>query len=340
MTQPHYQIFVSSTYQDLKEERKAVLEAILKLNQFPAAMETFPAVNDTAWEHIEKVIKDSDYYVLIIGGKYGSIDAESGLSYTEKEYDFAVSNSIPVLAFTRSDEDSIPVGKAEMNEEIRAKLKKFKDKVGTNHHWNYWKSLDELKGNVISSLSQSFVMNPQKGWVKAGGIEKSELLERLAELQKKYDDLAMENSKLKESSSVVAFGDLSFGDEIFQFKYHIDLDGENFDEYEIDVTWNDLFDFLSEFILTKKTESDVRTFLYSFVYKHIGLNEHNEDDEHLKHSVGITESTINSIRNQFLALELMKLTELSIEGSMYSAWHLTERGKKLFLNNKAIRPNN
>ena len=112
-------------------------------------MEIFPAVNDTAWEHIEKVIEVSDYYVLIIGGKYGSIESESGISYTEKEYDFAVSKNIPVLAFTRSDEDSIPVGKAEMNEEIREKLKHFKQKVGNRHHWNYWKTIDELKANVL-----------------------------------------------------------------------------------------------------------------------------------------------------------------------------------------------
>ena len=111
MSQPRYQIFVSSTFRDLEDERQAVLKAILELNQFPAGMEIFPAVNDTAWEHIEKVIKESDYYVLIIGGKYGSIDSESGLSYTEKEYDFAVSQNIPVLAFTHSDENIIPVGK-------------------------------------------------------------------------------------------------------------------------------------------------------------------------------------------------------------------------------------
>ncbi|HQU83033.1 MAG TPA: DUF4062 domain-containing protein, partial [Pyrinomonadaceae bacterium] len=197
MAQPRYQIFVSSTFKDLQEERQAVLNAILKLNQFPAGMEIFPAVNDTAWEHIEKVIEDSDYYVLIIGGKYGSIEAESGISYTEKEYDFAVSRNIPVLAFTRSDEDSIPVGKAEMNEEVREKLKKFKQKVGNKHHWNYWKSLDELKANVVTSLALAFATNPQKGWEKSGGIEKVDLLERLAELQKKYDDLVEENLHLK-----------------------------------------------------------------------------------------------------------------------------------------------
>lgn len=198
MTQPRYQVFVSSTFKDLRDEREAILNAILKLNQFPAGMELFPATNDTAWEHIEKIIKDSDYYVLVIGGKYGSMD-ETGISYTEKEYDFAVSQNIPVLAFIRSDEDNIPSGKIELDSDVREKLNRFKQKVGNEHHLNYWKSVEELKANVLSSLSMAFVMNPQTGWVKATGIDNTEILSRLAELQQKYDVLLIQNNGLQNS---------------------------------------------------------------------------------------------------------------------------------------------
>ena len=151
MSQPRYQIFVSSTFQNLQEERQAILKSILKLNQFPAGMEIFPAANDSAWDLIEKVIKDSDYYVLVIGGKYGSMD-ETGISYTEKEYDFAVSQRIPVLAFLHSDPETIPVGKSEKDAGLREKLETFKLKV-ERHHCNYWRTMDELKENVLASVS-------------------------------------------------------------------------------------------------------------------------------------------------------------------------------------------
>ncbi len=69
-----FQVFVSSTFRDLVDERRAVIEGILEIDQMPAGMELFPASDESAWDLIKGVIDDSDYYVLIIGGKYGSSD--------------------------------------------------------------------------------------------------------------------------------------------------------------------------------------------------------------------------------------------------------------------------
>ncbi|MGV4033752.1 DUF4062 domain-containing protein [Citrobacter freundii] len=78
-----YQVFVSSTFTDLEEERKHVIQTLMEMDCIPAGMELFPAIDEGQWEFIKKVIDDCDYYLLIIGGRYGSV-AEDGLSYTEK----------------------------------------------------------------------------------------------------------------------------------------------------------------------------------------------------------------------------------------------------------------
>jgi hypothetical protein len=91
-----YQVFISSTFRDLQKEREAVLKAVLELNHMPAGMELFPASDDSAWQLIKDVIDSSDYYVLIIAGRYGSMD-EVGIGYTEKEYQYAVSVNKPVI---------------------------------------------------------------------------------------------------------------------------------------------------------------------------------------------------------------------------------------------------
>ena len=83
-----YQIFISSTLADLKEERKLVMQAVLERKSFPAGMELFPAKEKRQFEYIKQVIDDSDYYLLIIGARYGSLD-EDQVSFTEKEYDYA-----------------------------------------------------------------------------------------------------------------------------------------------------------------------------------------------------------------------------------------------------------
>ena len=88
-----YQIFISSTYEDLKEERSKVVATILKDFHFPIGMEMFSADNIEQWEQIKRTIDSSDYYILIIKRRYGSLTKE-GISYSEKEYDYGRSRNI------------------------------------------------------------------------------------------------------------------------------------------------------------------------------------------------------------------------------------------------------
>ena len=82
-----YQFFISSTYEDLKEERNKAIQAILTMNQFPIGMEMFSAADDDQWKIIKEAIDSSDFYILIIGNRYGSIEETTGISYTEKEFE-------------------------------------------------------------------------------------------------------------------------------------------------------------------------------------------------------------------------------------------------------------
>src|SRR5690606_172577 len=99
VARPKYQVFISSTFVDLKEYREAATWAILKARHIPAGMETFPAADDRGWKTIQRTIDDSDYYVILVGARYGSLDRETGISWTEREYRYAVEKEIPVLPF-------------------------------------------------------------------------------------------------------------------------------------------------------------------------------------------------------------------------------------------------
>lgn len=107
-----YQVFVSSTYADLKDERHKVIQTLMEMDCIPSGMELFPAADEEQWEFIKKVINDCDYYLLIIGGRYGSTTSE-GISYTEKEYDYAIDKGLKVIAFLHKEPDSIPAGKTD-----------------------------------------------------------------------------------------------------------------------------------------------------------------------------------------------------------------------------------
>jgi hypothetical protein len=120
-----YQVFVSSTYVDLLVERQEIMNALLELDCIPAGMELFPASNDDQWSLIKGVIDDCDYYIVVIGGRYGSLGAE-GISYTEMEYRYAIETGKPIIAFLHKDPESIPKKHTESTLEGQIKLSDFK----------------------------------------------------------------------------------------------------------------------------------------------------------------------------------------------------------------------
>ncbi len=92
------QVFISSTYIDMKEERQAAVEAILSAGHIPAGMELFSAGNESQIEVIKRWIDESDVYMLILGGRYGSIEPITGKSYIHLEYEYAINKGVPVFA--------------------------------------------------------------------------------------------------------------------------------------------------------------------------------------------------------------------------------------------------
>ncbi|MGA2649871.1 MAG: DUF4062 domain-containing protein [Terracidiphilus sp.] len=190
-----YQVFVSSTFTDLKEEREKVLQAILESKAFPAGMELFPAANDEQFEFIKREIDLSDYYVVIIAGRDGSI-AGDGISFTEKEFDYAVAQGKPILAFLIQDPTKLRVDKSEEEKKGKAKLKQFKEKAKKSRVVKFYNNPDELKAQVLQSLSHQFNFNPRRGWIPAG-LSKREDLEDIRKLQNKVILLEAENAELK-----------------------------------------------------------------------------------------------------------------------------------------------
>ncbi|MCH5315471.1 MAG: DUF4062 domain-containing protein [Eubacterium sp.] len=172
-----YQVFVSSTYDDLKEERIEAIQAILECDCFPAGMELFHASDDAQWNIIKRIIDDSDFFLLIIAGRYGSLvtnNTSQKISYTEKEFDYAQSKGIPVIALIHDSPEDIPVKHSETTSINKKKLEKFRIKVRikedkTRRMVAFWNNKDKLKSIIITSLHQAIKDNSETavGWIRA-----------------------------------------------------------------------------------------------------------------------------------------------------------------------------
>ena len=122
MIDKRYQVFASSTYTDLLEERAEGMQALLELDCMPAGMELFLAANEQQWNWIKKVIDESDYYIVNVGGRYGTLSEVTGMSYTEMEYRYALETGKPVIAFLHEFPSKIETGKSEESPQSRKKL--------------------------------------------------------------------------------------------------------------------------------------------------------------------------------------------------------------------------
>jgi len=160
-----YVVFVSSTFRDLEAERELVMRGLLSANCIPAGMEHFPAGNDETFEYIKRVIDDSDYYLLILAGKYGTT-ASDGISYTEKEFDYALRQEIPVIALPYENLEKLPSENTEKEPKARAKLELFREKVKNGRIVKFWSSAEQLVAHVISSLHHAIDNHPRPGLVR------------------------------------------------------------------------------------------------------------------------------------------------------------------------------
>lgn len=192
-----YQIFISSTFKDLQKARLKVRDAILSMYHFPVGMEMFGALDEDQWNVIKRDIDASDYYVLIIGKMFGSEVPGERISYTQKEYRYAVEQGIPVLAFLMKDDADVPKTFQETDKDRIDKLKAFRKEVETGRVVSFWSNPDELAGQVISSLSRQIARKQRPGWVRASEFDIEKSHAELLELTEKVRELEAENADLR-----------------------------------------------------------------------------------------------------------------------------------------------
>ena len=175
-----FQIFVSSTYVDLKEPRDLVIKAILEMGHIPVGMEMFSAADEEQWSIIKRQIDQSDYYVLIMANRYGSV-TEENISYTEKEYDYARAQGVPCLGFVLDPTAAWPSTHTDTDQVQVDALNLFRTKV-KQRPVSFWKNNDDLYGKCSIALMKAFTAYPREGWIRASQYSDSRLTNELARL--------------------------------------------------------------------------------------------------------------------------------------------------------------
>lgn len=191
------QIFVSSTYTDLIEERQAAVEAILSSGHIPAGMELFSAGDESQMTVIKRWIDESDVYLLILGGRYGSIEKTSGKSYTHLEYEYALEKQKPLFAVVIT-ESALEIkvkkdGLAVIEKDNSQKLNEFKSIVQSKLV-KFWSDTKDIKLAIHETISEFISSKELIGWIRGdNAVNTGFLAEEIARLTKENSDLRNSN---------------------------------------------------------------------------------------------------------------------------------------------------
>ncbi|MFP6558124.1 DUF4062 domain-containing protein [Paraburkholderia sp. B3] len=323
-----YQVFISSTFSDLAAERDHVFRTLMEMDCIPAGMELFPAADEEQWQFIERIIDDCDYYLLIIGGRYGSLSSE-GISYTEKEFDYAVAKGLRVVALIHGKPDDIPAGKSEADPVLRAKLVAFREKVKTGRLVKFWEKADELPGLVSLSLTKTIKTYPAIGWVRANQISSQDSLIELNNLRKEKEQLLKLVTELR--SKVVTnreIEDIADIDTEFslQVRYFYDRAKRGF---QVSLSWRAIFALIAPYLLEDPSESTVETKLTKTLMTQRNLSGT---------SASLDEQQFKTIGVQLTAYGLVKIENLqTTAGGRALFWRITEKGEQMLFETRVIR---
>ncbi|PLR35022.1 hypothetical protein CYR55_14040 [Chimaeribacter californicus] len=319
-----YQVFVSSTFTDLQDERKSVIQTLMEMDCIPAGMELFPAIDEEQWEFIKRIIDDCDYYLLIIGGRYGSM-AEDGLSYTEKEFDYAVSKGMRVVVLIHENPSELPIAKSDINPEIREKLSRFIEKASSGRLRKTWSTVQDLPGLVALSMTRTIKAYPAVGWVRADKISNESALSELNELRKTNEELQKKIALYENPIDFIEPENLA------GLEYNFNLSYQTFEYdaiYERNVTNNRtilislerIFFLISPFIIEEARENTIIDILKTEIDK---------SSNSVFEYIYLDTQDIKTIYLNFKALNLISHNT--------PLWKLTPRGVKLMMELRSIK---
>jgi len=309
-----YLVFISSTQEDLKAERRELTRVVSELGAIPITLDAFNITLEEDRKLIHKVIEECDYFLNLTAYKGGEAVGKSFA--LEAEYSMAVKAEIPVLALIIGDKARWKASKKEKQAAAAKALEAFKNKL-KEHSCDTWTNLGDLRQKAMGLLCREMNLNPRRGWVPSTmAVDPSvanELSRLIRENETLRNQIKMEGmdivrkvrEQIKHILKVLAVNRISLS-----FYY---TEGETWENTQ-SFRYLRFFRLLTPELSTPKTVADITRFLGNIL---------NPDLEKTVRKDYPTPS--NTIKKIMADLTLLKLVKCSGSGDD-EAWEMTEFG--------------
>jgi hypothetical protein len=327
-----YQVFISSTYTDMKAERQAAVEAILDAGHIPAGMELFAASDKDQMEVIKGWIDESDIFMLVLGGRYGSVEPESGKSYIQLEYEHAVATSKPFFALYLTDKAIAekakgPLGLDATERHDTKALNEFRTTVKSKL-CSEIEDVKDIKIQVPKSIRNLGEKRKLGGWVRSSAVlDVSPLMSELAALRHENGALREEVKRTqvisKKSGATLSTSQDKFSESALDAPLELHLKSQRVvakSVYKSDKTWSGtylrMFSLIAAKLLEEPYDPTVRGYIRTIMQSELAVD-----------TVELDETEFQSLKLKLVALGVVELKKVPA----HLTWLLTENGKALMM---------
>ncbi|WP_439925414.1 DUF4062 domain-containing protein [Nitrobacter sp. JJSN] len=318
-----FQIFISSTYIDLKDERQAVSNTLAKAGYMTAGLELLPATDRQQLDYINRIIDRSDYYVVIVGSRCGPL-SDDGLAVTEKLFEYARSKDVPILAFLPESSGDVALG-AETDARLKEKLDAFKARLSTSGIVEFWSNENDLCMKVVLAVATAANLKPGVGWIRGDQAINPKLLQELERLRIENEDFRQKITDLNRGDSST---DLIGSADSITVEFLVYRSEEGFpDPTSKTISLGEVYIGLYDHLLKNPSEAYVRELVGYWYRQKFQISNYCE----------LGEKSTAVIRDKLETLGLIKSRSIIAGFSNHIAWSVTEKGKQFFESRRVLR---
>jgi len=319
-----YHIFIGSTLDDLKNERKELFRIVMELGHIPVMADY---LDDTARNNqklLQKIIEECDYFIALVGHKYSAADGK--VLPLVAQYSIAAQKGIPVLALIVDEKARSKPAKKEKDPALIRKLNDFKSRLQEGS-CETWVNTPDLCQKMQTLLLQEININPRPGWVRAEKPIDPTVANELSRLSSENDALRRQviiddgeavnklRDQLKQVLKVLALNKITLS-----FYYASGDNWENSRQFR----YIRIFKLLVPELALGKNTAEISRFLGTVLNPDLG--------KAVRKDYPTPSNTIKKIMADFSMLKLVRcINKNEEEGAAgEEVWEITEYGKELY----------
>ncbi|MDR2716866.1 MAG: DUF4062 domain-containing protein [Treponema sp.] len=317
-----HHIFIGSTLDDLKNERKELPRIVMELGHIPVMADYLDDTARNSLNLLQKVIEECDYFVALVANKYSAADGKILPLVTQCS--IAAQKGIPVLALVIDEKARSTQAKREQDPALISKLDNFKARLREGS-CETWLNTPDLRQKAQSLLVQELNINARPGWVRAEKLIDPTVANEISRLSGENDILRRRikidngelvsrlRDQLKHALKVLALNKVTLS-----FYYASGDNWENSRQFR----YIRIFKLLVPELAVGKSAAEISRFLGTVLNPNL--------DKTVRKDYPTPTNTIKKMMADFSMLKLVRCINDEAGTADEEIWEITEYGKELY----------